>query len=145
MSWFRPEVKRPTPARNELALGQNELTMNGVFYYVVKVIVTAALVVAISELSKRSTLAGSLLASVPIVSLLAMIWLYADTRDVAQVAMLSRSVFWLVLPSLVLFLLLPVLLERGYEFFASLLVSVGATILVYLAAIALGRHLGLKF
>ena len=119
--------------------------MSGASYYAVKIVVTAALVVAISELSKRSTLAGSLLASVPIISVLAMIWLYTDTRDVAQVAALSRSVFWLVLPSLVLFLLLPALLERGYEFFTSLAVSIGATILVYLAAIALGRYLGLKF
>ena len=119
--------------------------MSGVVYYIVKLVVTAALVLAISELSKRSTFAGSLLASVPIVSVLAMIWLYADTRDVAQVAALSRSVFWLVLPSLVLFVLLPALLERGYGFVVSLAVSIGATILVYLAAIGLGRHLGFKF
>ena len=119
--------------------------MSGASYYLIKLVVTAALVVAISELSKRSTLAGSLLASVPIVSVLAMIWLYADTRDVTQVATLARSVFWLVLPSLVLFLLLPTLLVRGYGFFVSLAVSIGATILVYLAAIALGRHFGFKF
>lgn len=118
--------------------------MSAAYYYVVKVVVTAALVVAISELSKRSTLAGSLLASVPIVSVLAMIWLYTDTRDATQVATLARSVFWLVLPSLVLFLLLPAMLDRGYQFFASLAVSIGATVLVYLAAIAVGRHLGLK-
>ena len=119
--------------------------MSGAYYYVIKVVVTAALVVAISELSKRSTLAGSLLASVPTVSVLAMIWLYTDTRDVTQVAALARSVFWLVLPSLVLFLLLPALLDRGYAFYASLAVSIGATILVYFAAIAVGRHLGYKF
>ena len=119
--------------------------MSGAAYYVVKLLLTAALIVGISELSKRSSFAGALLASVPIVSVLAMIWLYADTRDVAQVAALSRSVFWLVLPSLALFLLLPALLERGYDFFASLAVSVGATIVVYLGAIALGRHLAFKF
>jgi hypothetical protein len=113
--------------------------------YVVKIVVTALLVVAISEVSKRSSFIGALLASIPIVSVLAMIWLYTDTRDVTQVAALSRSVFWLVLPSLVLFLLLPVLLTRGYAFYASLAVSIGATILVYFGAISVGRHLGLKF
>jgi predicted permease len=118
--------------------------MNGASYYAIKVIVSALLIVAISELSKRSTMAGSLLASLPILSVLAMVWLYADTRDAAQVAALSRSVFWLVLPSLVLFLLLPALLDRGYEFFTSLALSIGATILVYFAAIALSRQLGLK-
>ena len=114
------------------------------WYYVIKIAITTVLVVAISELSKRSTFTGALLASVPLVSVLAMIWLYVDTRDAAQVAALSRSVFWLVLPSLVLFLLLPVLLERGYAFYVSLAASIGATIVVYLAAIATIRHFGLR-
>jgi hypothetical protein len=112
--------------------------------YVVKIVVTALLVVAISEVSKRSSFVGALLASIPIVSVLAMIWLYTDTRDVAQVAALSRSVFWLVLPSLALFLLLPILLTRGYAFYTSLAVSIGATIFVYLGAISVGRYVGLK-
>jgi hypothetical protein len=112
--------------------------------YVVKVFVTVALVIVISEASKRSSFVGALLASVPVTSVLAMIWLYSDTRDVAQVATLSRSVFWLVLPSLVLFLLLPVLLQRGHHFYLSLAASLGATILVYLGAISLSRHLGLR-
>ncbi len=114
------------------------------WYYVIKIAITTALVVGISELSKRSTLTGALLASVPLVSVLAMIWLYVDTRDAAQVATLSRSVFWLVLPSLALFLLLPVLLERGYAFYVSLAASIGATIVVYLAAIAAVRYFGLR-
>jgi hypothetical protein len=113
--------------------------------YLVKIVVTTVLVVAISEVSKRSTLVGALLASIPIVSVLAMIWLYNDTRDVAQVAALSRSVFWLVLPSLVLFLLLPAMLARGVNFYLSLVASIGATSVVYLGAISLGRHLGLRF
>jgi hypothetical protein len=112
--------------------------------YLVKILVTAVLVVAIAEVSKRSTLVGALLASIPIVSVLAMVWLYNDTRDAAQVAALSRSVFWLVLPSLVLFVLLPAMLARGFHFYFSLVVSVGATIVVYVGAISLGRHWGLR-
>ena len=112
--------------------------------YVVKIVVTAFVVVAISEVSKRSSFIGAVLASVPIVSVLAMIWLYSDTRDVAQVAALARSVFWLVLPSLLLFLLLPILLTRGYPFYASLAASIGATIVAYLGAISLGRHFGIE-
>jgi hypothetical protein len=112
--------------------------------YVVKILVTVVLVIAISEASKRSSFVGALLAAVPVTSVLAMIWLYSDTRDVAQVAALSRSVFWLVLPSLVLFLVLPILLQRGYHFSLSLAASLGATILVYFGAISLSRHLGFK-
>jgi hypothetical protein len=113
-------------------------------YYVVKIIITCALVVAISELAQRSSLAGAVLASVPIVSVLAMIWLYVDTRDVAQVSALSRDIVWLVLPSLVLFILLPVLLKRGFGFYPSLSVSIGATVLAYLAAITVARFFGFR-
>lgn len=113
--------------------------------YAIKIVVTALLVVVTSEVSKRSTFVGALLASVPIVSVLAMIWLYNDTRDAAQVAALSKSVFWLVLPSLVLFLLLPALLARGFHFYLSLAASIGVTIVVYLGAISLGRNLGIRF
>jgi len=112
--------------------------------YILKIVVSAALVVAISELSKRSTLVGALLASIPLVSVLAMTWLYVETRDVAQVVQLSRSVFWLVLPSLALFLVLPALLERGYRFYASLAASISVTVVAYYLTIAFARHFGLR-
>ena len=113
-------------------------------YYAVKVLISAALVVLVSELAKRSTLAGAVLASIPLMSVLAMVWLYVDTHDVAQVAALSRGVFWLVLPSLILFVVLPVLLQKGVGFYASLAVSIGATVVTYLGMIAGARHFGLR-
>src|SRR5688500_7530320 len=81
--------------------------------YIVKVLITTVLVVAVSEVAKRSTLMGGLLASLPVVSLLALIWLYVDTQDTGKVAALSMRIFWLVLPSLVLFLTLPPLLLKA--------------------------------
>jgi hypothetical protein len=113
-------------------------------YYITKVVVTAVLVVLVSEISKRSTLTGAILASVPLVSVLAMIWLYSETRDTAQVAALARSIFWLVIPSLALFVVLPILLERGYAFFVSLAVSIGATVISYYATVAIVRQLGVR-
>ena len=113
-------------------------------YYALKVLISAGLVVLVSELSKRNTVAGAILASIPLVSVLAMIWLYADTRDTAQVAALSRGVFWLVLPSLTLFLLLPVLLQRGYGFYLSMAASIGATVVAYFVMLVAGRHFGLR-
>jgi hypothetical protein len=108
--------------------------------YVIKIVVTTGLVVLISELSKRSTLVGAILASVPLISVLAMTWLYVETHDAAQVASLSKSIFWLVLPSLALFLVLPVLLERGLNFYVSLAASVVVTIVCYYVTIALVRN-----
>ena len=62
-------------------------------YYITKIAITVVLVIAIAEISKRSTLIGGILASVPLVSVLAMLWLYVDTRDVEKVAALSTNVF----------------------------------------------------
>ena len=66
-------------------------------YYIAKISITVLLIIAISEISKRSTLIGAILASVPLVSVLAIIWLYVDTNDVQKVAALSTSIFsgWL--------------------------------------------------
>jgi hypothetical protein len=111
-------------------------------YTILKFAVTAALIVSISEIGKRNSLAAAILASVPLVSVMAMIWLYLETRDAAKVASLARSIAWLVVPSLALFLSLPVMLARGYNFYASLGVSIALTVASYALMIVLMRHLG---
>jgi hypothetical protein len=111
-----------------------------VTYYVLKVLLSAGLVVLVSELAKRSTLIGGLVASLPLVSLLAMIWLYAETRDTVRVASLSSSIFWLVLPSLVLFLALPVFLNNGLAFALSLALSMAIMLACYgIVLVVLGK------
>ena len=102
-------------------------------YVTIKVLLTSVLVVAVSEAAKRSALFGALIASLPLTSILAMIWLYVDTGDTEKIARLSTGVFWLVLPSLVLFLSLPVLLRAGLGFYPSLGISIGLTIGAYFA------------
>ncbi|QQE13847.1 DUF3147 family protein [Planctomycetota bacterium] len=79
---------------------------------IVKFLVTAALVVLIAEISKRVTWIGALLASLPLVSYMAMVWLYVDTKDKDAVGRLSFDVFWYVLPSLPFFLVLPWFLKK---------------------------------
>ena len=113
-------------------------------YYSFKIVVTTLLIIAISEIAKKSSFAGALLASIPIVSVLAMFWLYVDTRDVAKVSALSSSVFWLVLPSLVLFLLLPILLNEGMNFYLSISLSLLATALCYWGMVAILSHYGIR-
>jgi hypothetical protein len=85
----------------------------------IKVVVSAGIIVAATELSKRNTFAGGLVASLPLVSFLAILWLYFDTKDAGKVAALSTSIFWLVLPSLVFFLALPALLKWKMNFYLS--------------------------
>jgi hypothetical protein len=84
------------------------------------------------------------LASIPLVSVLAMIWLYVDTKDIYKIIELSSSVFWLVLPSLTLFLALPFLLKQGIDFYWSMAVSIGLTILFYWLMISVLNYFGVK-
>jgi hypothetical protein len=113
-------------------------------YYLLKLAITTILIVAISEISKRSTLAGAILASIPLVSVLAMLWLYVDTKDVTKVSSFSTSVFWLVLPSLALFVSLPLLLKQGLNFYLSMGVSIGITVLCYFLMLTALNHYGVK-
>jgi len=112
-------------------------------YLVVKFLVSAAIVVAISEVGRFSPRLGGLIASLPIVSILGMLWLYADTHDAQAVAVLSREIFWLVLPSLVLFLSLPALLARGFGFPAALSAAILIMLAAYGTALLLLTHFGI--
>jgi hypothetical protein len=113
-------------------------------YTFLKFVISAAVIVAVSEIGKRSSLMGGLFASLPLVSLLAMIWLYRDTGDTQKIAALSTSIFWLVLPSLVLFLALPALLKRGVNFYPALAVSVVVMLACYGAMLFTLGRLGIK-
>lgn len=113
-------------------------------YYLVKIITTSFLIVAISEISKRSSFIGAILASIPLVSVLAMLWLYIDTRDVSKISALSTSVFWLVIPSLALFVSLPILLKQGYNFYLSISVAIVITIISYWLMVHILTYFGVK-
>ncbi len=109
----------------------------------IKIAVTAMLVVAISEVAKRSSLFGAVLASIPLTSVLAMIWLYADTGDPEKVAELATGIFWLVLPSLALFIALPLLIRTGWGFAPSLLAASALTVACYFLMLAILKRFGI--
>ena len=113
-------------------------------HYALKVGLSALILVAVAEVAKRSTFWAAALASLPLTSLLAFVWLYLDTGDVQKVAALAGGIFWLVLPSLLLFVLLPLLLRSGWGFWASLAVSSAATALAYLGMIRLLTAFGIR-
>jgi len=113
-------------------------------HYALKVIVSALLIVAISEIAKRSTGFAALVASLPLTSLLAFVWLHMEASPPERIAELSSQIFWLVLPSLLLFLLLPLLLRHGLGFWLSLGLSAAATAGGYLALLPLLRRIGVS-
>ena len=73
-----------------------------------------------------------------------MIWLYIDTKDVAKVSALASSVFWLVIPSLALFVTLPVLLKQGMNFYLSMSISILVTIVCYWLIVTVLNQFGIK-
>jgi hypothetical protein len=110
--------------------------------YIIKVLLSALIVVAVSETAKRSTFWGGILASLPLVSLVAMTWLWYETKDAQKVGQFSWSVFWLVIPSLVLFAILPLLLKRGVGFWPALLSAIVGTCACYFLMVWLLRRIG---
>lgn len=103
--------------------------------YAIKVALSAVLIVAITEIAKRNTWWAAALASLPLTSLLAFVWLHLETRDPVLIASLAQNIFWLVLPSLVLFVLLPLLLKAGWSFWPSLALSSFCTMAAYAAVL----------
>jgi len=113
-------------------------------YLLVKALVSGLIIAIASETARRSAGLGALIVSLPLVSVLAMIWLWHDTRDPARLAAHAGATFWYVLPSLPMFLVLPVLLRRGVAFPAALLLGCALTVLLYLATVAVAARLGVK-
>lgn len=108
--------------------------------FVAKILVTVAVVIAVSEVGKRSSLWGAVLASLPLTSLLAFVWLYVDTGNTQAIASLSHSIFWLVLASLPLFIILPLLLRTGVSFWWALSAACTVTVGAYFGLVwGLGR------
>ena len=113
-------------------------------YLATKAIVSGVLIAAISEIAKRSPGFGALVASLPLVSVLGMIWLWRDTHDAERMAAHAGATFWYVLPSLPMFLLIPALLRHGWPFWAALAAGCGLTIALYLLMTAIGPRFGLR-
>lgn len=112
--------------------------------FLVKTIISAIIITLIAELSKRDQLLGGLLASLPIVSILAMCWLYLDTKNPVKVSALSTSIFWMVLPSLVFFISLPYLLKHQMPFYLAMILSCLVTAFIYYLAFTLYQRLGIS-
>ena len=113
-------------------------------YLIFKALVSGLIIAVISEVAKRSPGLGALIASLPLISILGMIWLWRDTADSARLASHAEATFWFVLPSLPMFLVVPALLRRGLHFWPTLALGCALTVGLYLALTALAPRFGLK-
>lgn len=113
-------------------------------YLILKAALSGVLIAVISEVAKRSPGVGALIASLPLVSVLGMMWLWRDTHDPDRMARHAGATFWYVLPSLPMFLLIPLMLRRGAPFWAALGAGCALTVALYLAMTWIGPRFGLR-
>ena len=113
-------------------------------YLLAKAAISGLLIALISEVARRSPGWGGLIASLPLVSVMALIWLWRDTRDVDATTAQAMSTFWFVLPSLPLFLIFPFLVRLGLGFWLSLAVACAITMALYAGFAAIAPRLGIR-
>ncbi|MGE0182061.1 MAG: DUF3147 family protein [Parvularculaceae bacterium] len=111
-------------------------------YLAFKTIISAVMILVVSETARRNAALGALIASLPLISVLGMVWLWRDTHDAARLAEHSEATFWYVLPSLPMFLLIPALLRVGAPFWLALGTGIVLTAALYLLMTAVLARFG---
>jgi hypothetical protein len=104
-------------------------------YLAVKAALSGVIIAVVSEVARRSPTLGALIVSLPLVSILGILWLWHDTGDAARIATHAQSTFWYVLPTLPMFLLLPAMLRHGIGFWSTLAACCMVTFVLYLGTI----------
>lgn len=113
-------------------------------YLIVKALLSGVIVMAVSEIARRSPAFGALVVSLPLVSLLGIIWLWRDTGDTTRIADHAEATFWYVLPSLPMFLVFPAMLRHGIAFWPALALACLLTVLLYGLAVWVASHFGVR-
>src|SRR5882757_2272896 len=113
-------------------------------YFVIKCALSGIIIAVVSEVAKRSPAFGALIASLPLVSLLGILWLWRDTGDAERIAAHAEATFWYVIPSLPMFLVLPYMLRSGIAFWAALVTSCLMTVLLYGLTVLVAARFGVK-
>jgi hypothetical protein len=114
------------------------------WYLAFKAALSGVIIAIVSQVAKRYPGFGALIASLPLVSVLGMIWLWRDKPDVPNMAAHVEATFWFVLPSLPMFLLIPWMLRSGMAFWLALAIGCAVTIGLYLGMTWLGPRIGLR-
>jgi hypothetical protein len=112
------------------------------FFLFVKAAISGVLVALSAEVARRYVGWGALIASLPLVSVLGMIWLWRDTRDVERLAGYSLATVWYVIPSLPMFVVIPLLLRAGFGFWLSLAIGCALTMVLYTITVWIAARFG---
>ena len=112
--------------------------------FALRALLSGILVAIVALTARRSPALGALIASLPLISVLGMMWLWRDTHDRVRMAAHVEATFWYVLPSLPMFLLIPYALRRGVDFWLALAAGCALTMLLYLLTIGVAARFGVK-
>ena len=112
-------------------------------YLISKYLITAGMVVLISELAKKSDRIGALVASLPLVTILTLIWLFVEGQSATKISNHAYYTFWYVIPTLPMFILFPYFMSR-FGFAMTLVISVLLTIVVFVLFAAIVKHFGIN-
>lgn len=113
-------------------------------FLIIKALVSGILIAAVSEVARKFPGLGGLIASLPLISVLGMMWLWRATEDPERMATHALATFWFVLPSLPMFLVIPMMLKRGVPFWPTLAAGCLLTMTLYALMVWLGPRFGLR-
>ena len=113
-----------------------------IMFNVIKIIISALIIFIASEIAKKDTLVGAIIVSLPMISLLSIIWIYVETKDIERIISFSYSVFSMIIPSLSFFLTLPYFLKKNISFSISLMLSIVIMIVLYFGLATLYKKIG---
>ena len=112
--------------------------------FTILAILSGIIIALIAVIGRKAPAVGALIASLPLISVIGMIWLWRDTTDPLLIANHAEATFWYVLPSLPMFLLMPWLLREGFSFWVALTSVIVVTIILYLATIVIAARFGVR-
>ncbi len=113
-------------------------------YLIIKTLISAIIIVIVSEIAKKYTWTAAIVVSLPLTSVLAFIWLYWETNNSQKVIDLSNSIVLMIIPSLVFFIILPLALKLNVPFVYSMLVSLFSTAFVYWLYVQFLQKIGIS-
>lgn len=113
-------------------------------YLITKALLSGIIIATVSELAKKNNLVASIVHSLPLMSLLAFVWLYAETKDASLIGRHAWGTFWFVLPTLPMFLLMPWMIQKLGGFWPAFGAGIALTIALYALTMRLLDAAGVK-
>ena len=113
-------------------------------FFALKVLLSAVLIAVVSTVARKQPALGALVASLPMVSVLGMVWLWIEAPDAGRMERHVQATFWYVIPSLPMFLAIPGMMRAGVPFWMALVLGCALTVGLYLGVVAVAARFGVK-